>query len=371
MTNETALEPTQSEEAVTQSTSIFDELDAESSAEEVPEETAEIEAGAEEATEEEDDSNWLPSEQLKEFTPEVIAKYAKRYGYTDEEIKADPRLARFLKDKINSDIEIANRKKAEEEAANEAEQEEVEQAEEPTPLPPAEAWAQMEKTLNTIVDEITNPEVAMAWVDRLAKADGIADKKERAVQIAKVFTFGMSNAMRDLLPRYLNDGNWLQNQFRSFLDQNLPGISDSHYESSLASAVESVRSSNPQFATMPKFGTPEWNAAAQKADQIMPDLKTVKFFDKQGRELPRLERFKRMTDIMFKLATNQPGAVAQAEKAIQTGERIAAEKTQRKKNATLGAGQSKGLAPKATSNDDLFGAPGEIVVSQKLIGKQS
>lgn len=354
------------------STSIFDELDEQeqSSTEQATEDTEGAETDAVEGETESDDPNWLPSEQLRVFPPEVIAKYAKRFGYTPEEIGADERLANALSKMINSDIEIANRKKAEEEAANQEEEEQEES--EPTPkLEPAEAWAQMEGTLNTIVDRITDTAVAKTFVARLAKADAIKDADERAIAVTKTLTFGMANALRDLLPMYLNDGNWLQNQFQAFMETYAPGLGDSHYQTSLSSTVEAIRASNPKFANIPRFGSREWSEAEIKADAIAPDLKTAKFFDEQGREVSRLERFKRMTEIMFRLATNQPGAVAQAEKAIETGKKVERDNAQRKTNAKLGAGQSKGLAPKSTGNDDLFGAPGEISISGKLIGKQS
>jgi hypothetical protein len=378
--NATTVEPSHESatETTQQSTSIFDELDAEeqSSTEQAAEEPETAEAETVDGTDESDDPNWLPSEQLRVFPPDVVAKYAKRFGYTPEEIAADPRLANALSKMINSDIEIANRKQAEEEAEGAEEETEEEQTEPTQKLEPAEAWAQMETTLNTIVDKVTDPVVAKAFVSRLAKADAIKDPDERAVAVAKTFTFGLANALRDLLPMYLNDGNWLQNQIKGYIEQSLPGLSDSHFNSSLTSTVESVRSSNPQFAKMPKFGTTEWAAAEQRGAELAPGMETAKFHypighPKAGQELPRMEQFAKKTELLFRLLTNQPGAVAQAEKAIETGKKVERDNAQRKTNAKLGAGQSKGLVQKSTGNDDLFGAPGEIALSGKLIGKQS
>jgi len=53
-------------------------------------------------TEEADDPNWLPDEQQNVFPDDVVAKYGRRYGYTAEEIAADPRIRQALHDKINS-----------------------------------------------------------------------------------------------------------------------------------------------------------------------------------------------------------------------------------------------------------------------------
>ncbi len=58
------------------------------------------------AEEDETADDWLPTEQEKEFPLAILQKYAPRYGYTAEEIAADPRLQVVLKDKLNSDIYV-------------------------------------------------------------------------------------------------------------------------------------------------------------------------------------------------------------------------------------------------------------------------
>jgi hypothetical protein len=68
-------------------------------------------------TDEADDPNWLPDKQQKVFPDDVIAKYGRRYGYTQEQIQANPSLRQLLHDKINSDIFIASQR-AEAEAGN-------------------------------------------------------------------------------------------------------------------------------------------------------------------------------------------------------------------------------------------------------------
>ena len=362
----------ETEEVAQPSGSIFDdpELEEQSSVESGEgEEVAQGEADVTSETENED-ADWLPEEQLKVFRPEDVARYAKRYGYTQEEIEADPRLARFLHDKINTDIEIANRRKAEEEAEQAEEEETTEEAEPTRELDPAQAQAHIETELNRVVDQITDPKVAVAFTKRLAEADAIKDPEQRAVAVTKALTFGMSNALRDLLPAYLGGENgWLQRQIESYIEAKMPGLGESHTQASLAQTVDALRS-NPEYTSMPKFGTPEWDAAAQKAAEMMPGMENVKFHDpKTGRELPRMEQFKRKAEIMFRLLTKQPGAVAQATKAIETGKQVERANQQRKTLGKLGAGQSKGLAPKSTGNDDIFGSPGEIQVTQRLVGK--
>jgi hypothetical protein len=40
------------------------------------------------------------------FPADVLAKFATRYGYTAEELQGDPRIARIVQEKLNSDIYI-------------------------------------------------------------------------------------------------------------------------------------------------------------------------------------------------------------------------------------------------------------------------
>ena len=75
---------------------------------ETQQEGSETEAAPADAQQtEKDDPNWLPDDQQKVFPDDVIAKYAKRYGYTEEQIWENPGLRQLLHDKINSDIFLA------------------------------------------------------------------------------------------------------------------------------------------------------------------------------------------------------------------------------------------------------------------------
>jgi hypothetical protein len=348
-----------------QSTSIFDELEQEQSSTETAGEETEVDAGATEGeTEEEESTDWLPNEQLKEFPAEVIAKYAKRYGYTEEEL-ADPRIQRILKDKINSDIEIAKFHSQEEETEDE-EEETVPEQKEPTRIDPAAR----ETLINNLVHQITDKATAVKFVGRLAEADKIQDPEQRAVAVTEALTAGLANVLPDLVVAAIGgEGGWLQQQFQSFLENALPGIGQTHLQTSYASTIETLRTSNPAYASMPRFGTPEWNQAAEQAAEMMPGMESVVFTGKDGQALPRHQQFQKKAELMFRILTNQPGAVATAEKAIEKGKQIERETAQRKTNAKLGAGQSKGMNRPSTGNDDLLGAPGEIQLNQRLVGR--
>lgn len=381
MDNETAtLEPTQESTAVTESSgSIFDDPEPEEQSSVESESTEGVAEGEAEAETQgaDDDTNWLPDEQSKVFKDADYARYAKRYGLTEEQA-SDPQIRRILHDKINSDIEIADRKKLEQQAEQE-EEETSEEELEPTPqLKPEEEQAQHIQRINSFVDQITDTQTAKAFVERLAKADTIKDPEQRAVEVTKALTFGMANAFPDMLLGFLGigqAGGWLEQQIAGYINAKMPGLGEAHLQSSIASTIDAVRSSNPKYSKMPQFGTPEWKSAALKAEELMPAMKYVQFFYPTGhprerQPMDRLEAVAEKAKLMFDLIGNAPGAVQQAEKAIETGKKVERENIQRKSLAKLGAGQSKGLTAKSTGNDDLFGTPGEVTISHKLIGKQ-
>lgn len=356
----------QSHESTTETTqpttSIFDELDEQeqSSTEQAVDETEQaVEAESVEGDTEGEDSNWLPSEQLKVFPPDVLARYAKRFGLTIEEISADTRLANLVSKAINSDIHIEAQKKAEEEAANEPE--EVAEAVEPTAEEAAALQTQREQKLTEFVHQITDKSTAVKFTQRLATADKIEDPEQRSVAVAEALTLGMANVFPDIFDAYFGGpGGKLEQMIGNYINANLPGLSESTQQTMRAQTVDRVASTNPKFAALNlKFGTPEFMAAAERAAKILPGMETV--------PLP----FEQKVKMMFNLLTNAPGAVANATAAIEKGKEVERDSKQRKTNATLGAGHSKGLAAKTTGNDDLFGAPGEIQISQRLIGKQS
>jgi hypothetical protein len=376
MANEetTTLEPTQGADTEAQPyVSIFDEPEEQEQSSAEPGEVEEVAEGGSEHSDEPEtvDSEWLPSEQLKVFPAEVIAKYAKRFGYSPEDIAADERLANALSKMINSDIHIAEQKRLAEEAEHAEQEEEPEQELEPTQhTDPVQAQAHREAQINQFVDRVTDPKVAVKFTEDFTKAFEIKDPEARGVAVTKALTRGITNLFPDLISAFIGGkGGYLENAIANYMGQNFEGLGESHAVNARTGVVDSLRLSNPAFSAMPKFGTPEFEAAAAKAAKILPGFENVKFYDARGNELPRIEQFKNKAEAMFRILTQQPGAVANAAKAIETGRKVERESVQRKSLGKLGAGQSKGLAKPLTGNDDLFGAAGEVAISQRLVGK--
>ena len=85
----------------------------------------------------------------------MIAKYGKRYGYTQEQIQANPSLRQLLHDKINSDIFIASQQAAAEAGTEEEPTLETETEEQPqtaTVADPVEQRKQYYAALDQFVD---------------------------------------------------------------------------------------------------------------------------------------------------------------------------------------------------------------------------
>jgi hypothetical protein len=106
---------------------------------------------------EQDVPNWLPDEQQKVFTDDAIARYAKRYGYTQEQIEQNPQLRQLLHDKINSDIFLAKMRDGQ-----------SEDGEEPT-LKTDEAEAGAPQTQTDPAEQALSVDVALAHSFRLPR----------------------------------------------------------------------------------------------------------------------------------------------------------------------------------------------------------
>lgn len=313
------------------------------------EEQAEVEAGEEEEAEG-DDADWLPEEQLKEFPPEVIAKYAKRYGYTAEEIAADPRLAKALHDKINSDIEIARRA-----AEQTDEEEQEEQTEEPAEAMPdaKEAFKQFTERAQSFTDQITDPEVAEKFITDFTKAFDIKDPRERAVTATKVLTMGMLNVLRDALPAFLGDGEGRRGLISQLLESQYEGFQDTVRSNSHSRVWAEIVASDPAFESLPAYDTKPnsaWNKAIGEVAELVPGFED---FTIPGKS--KLEVFRKKCEIAARLLSGgkTTASVDAANKAVETGRRNAEDSRKRKLLGKLGAGQTKGTIQTRHGSDPL------------------
>lgn len=355
----TVLEPTQGTEELSAENQEL--LSPESSAEET--EVQGNEGTSATAGAESEQAYQLPDEQSKVWSESDLQEYADNRYPELAKILADQNLPeptrkqvrQILHDKLNGDIYIA---KLQQEEETEEDAEEIEEKPEPTQqLSKEQQWQQIETTLNNMVDEVTDPAVAEAFVKRLAEADAIKDPKQRAVAVTKTLSFGMANLLRDLLPRYLEDGGWLDKRIGGFINTNYEGFGDNYKTQGYQSTWESIRQSNPKFGTLPAYGTSEWMEAAREAASILPGFENAIFTDAQGKALSPMKNFQKKAEAMANILTRARGKnVEEVAKAVETGKQQQRLTQSRRSNAQLGAGKTKGQIVQTTGDDPLKAA---------------
>jgi hypothetical protein len=360
-----------------QSTSIFDEPEVEeteSIAGDEPStsavETEESTEGAEpevEAQSDEEDTEYLPSEQSKVFPVEELARYGKRYGYTLEEIQADPRLQSALKDKINSDILIQQQKDAESQLAEEEPALEEEQVEQPQ-LAPAEARAQWFKSVESFVDQTTDPEVAKQFAEELSSVTDPKTGKVDPVKITRAFSkFGVNlinTALPALIPQVLQGAlRQMYPEIDSIMEYQADQMNKPMYQQQWSK----VKSSNPDFQTLPDFGTADFRPWAMETAAKIPNFDNMRFVGANGQPLSKEQTAYAKYNLLAQVGLGQRVTPAIVKQAAETGKRQAAESQKKKLAGNLGAGQSKGqIAAKKTGNSDIFGDVGEVALSSRL-----
>lgn len=311
-----------------------------------------------EETEPAEEEYQLPDEQSKVFPEEELQKFAdKRYPelaklLADQALPEPTRkqVRQILHDKLNSDIRLKEIADAEEQEAER--EEEQEQAPEPTQQADPEAWNQ---AVTQFVDNVTDEAVAEKFFTDLNAATALKDPKQRAVQFTKVLSAGMANLAKDLIPAILFGAQGQAGMLDNYIESRYEGLSESHTTALRTGDWDSVRQSDPAYANLPAFGTPEFIAAAQKAAALVPGIENAVFRDNQGKVLPPRQQFIEKSKLLAKLAsgTATQSTVEKATKAVETGKRLQKESSNRKSLANLGAGQTKGqIAPVTQSGID-------------------
>lgn len=305
---------------------------------------------------EQEDENWLPDEQSKVFPDDVVAKYAKRYGYTAEDLAADPRITKALHDKINSDIFIAQQKAAQttEEPTLEDETETEPEATQP-PLEPTEArkqyYAQVDKFIDSYVDKQAITEAGTELlkamgVDVASQQPEVQALVRNAPVIGRTLARFGADLVNTMLPRML------PNMLPELVENRYPSFG-SMYEKSLYNlAWENVRT-DPQYAALPNYGTKEFQQAARQAAAKYPGFEQMVFTDQRtGAPLPTAQQAAMKYAILAKEMAGQRVDPAVVTQAVETGKKLERSTDQKRKaGAVLGAGQSKGKL--ATGGDDV------------------
>lgn len=309
----------------------------------------------------------LPDEQLKVFPDTEIQKYAEKRYPNLAPLLANPELkahvTQILHDKLNGDIYIENIRRASEQELEEQTEEEPETLPVAGPTPTQE---QLTQEINTFVDRVTDPAVAQNYFKALNEAtlkaigpNGDGKGGDGGVQFMKVLSQGAVNLMRDAIPALLGGQNGLlENFIGDYLKTNYEGLDVSHQQQVQQNEWDNVRASDPKYANLPAYGTPEWTAAHVKAEQMVPGIKNAVFTDGRGNILPPRQQFAAKAQLAAKLIAGTATAqnVQVAAEAVETGKRIATEAAQRKQNGNLGAGQTRGKITQGTQPQGIDGA---------------
>lgn len=322
---------------------------------------AEQTAGAQpESTEE--SAYQLPSSQSKVFSEEAIQDFAQnRYPelaklLNDQTLPEQSRkhIRQVIHDKLNGDIYIQELQSAEP-----GEEEEAEETEEPTQqVDPAQLKEHWNQAVTQFVDRVTDPQVAQTFTDNFVKAFDIKDPQQRALAVTKTLSGAAVNLMRDAVPELLfspgPDGKTLIDRYMESKYEGLPGMVKT---TSYGQAWDNLRQSDPRFANVPAYNTPQWHEAIAQVAQMVPGFENAVFTDRNGRVLSPYQNFVEKSKVAISLMSNRPGVAAQAvvdaKKAVETGKKVERESTRLKNNAQLGAGQSRGQISSATGGDPL------------------
>jgi len=384
-------------EAETAAETEVEEVDQELASEGLETEVPETQ----EVQEEETPDDWLPTEQEKEFPLDVLVKFGKRYGYTPEEIQADPRLQNTLKDKLNSDIYIAQFNQDEqniglEETTPRAEETPAETTANATPTDPRAAYYQRvdgmisqldQKSLNELgtgllqafgvntdvakLDQmLANPKLSP---EQRAEVQGAKALTQNAAKVGQTLARGAVDLILSTLPSVLPE----------IMEAVAPGLLTDHASyrerSTYASAWQEVTSKpNPQtgqpiYSNLPTYGTKEFGALVRKAESqlgLQPGaLGAMVFRGVDGKPLPAMDQARQAYALVAKVASGQRVAPAVVQRAVSAGRQQ--ERTQQQRRAVggaLGAGQTSRQFEQSEETDPIRDALHEEIVRQNSQG---
>jgi len=319
-----------------------------------------VEEEAQTQAEGESADDWLPTEQEKVFPPEVLEKYAPRYGYTAEELQADPRLARLVQDKLNSDIYINQLRQNDE--SPEIEEVEEQPRQEPTqPIAP-ENWAAY---VDQVAQRYIDPKMADHFANNFLKSFGVkeAASPEMAKGLAHVFTSGVINVLNSVLPDLLNSQVGARTFFQDLMERNYEGFSESHevtnYERAWLKASAGVK--DLAGKSLRDLG-PQLQEAATRFAGSPEEFENMQFRGKDGKPLSPYQNAVKKYSVLAKMMTNQKLTSQEAASFVEAGKKAARIAQVRREAGNLGSGKSNGqIAGKTTSgqfqtNSDLFDA---------------
>lgn len=253
-------------------------------------------------------------------------EYLTRYKLTAEQANANPSIAHLVLDKAAADELIAKAPK------EEVKKEEVKQN------PPTDLDAHF-KTVLERANTYTDPKVMDYAVTKLEAA------KNTREQLDALMGF-MENYLETALPQKFP--NVLQGFTSAQEKANNERIAAHN------SAWEPIQAGNPNLKDKDAL------TAYTEAEKLEPELV-------QNAALTPAQRMKTVALVLGGRKAEAEVVAAAAEKGKEQGAKAAKKEALGK----LGAGQSTGaIAKKTTGNDDIFGAPGEVAMTNRLVSKK-
>lgn len=325
-----------------------------------------IEQSTAQEVEQEETSDWLPSEQEKVFPDDVLEQYAaKRYPKILAMVKADPgnaELRQLLHDKLNTDIHLRDQQSRQE--FEEQENEEAEARQEPT-QPQQITFEQHLQNVQRIADQVTDPQMASAFASQFLQAFGVkeAPSPEVAQQLTRTMTtFGL-NLMNTVLPQMLNAPMGNDKTFiQSLIEQHYEGFGETHEQTTYERAWQKALSSDPRFQSLPGFrdkGSDELRIkAAEKYAGSVEDFEAIQFKGKDGKALSPYQNAVKKYSVLARIMAGEKVSPAEAAKFVQAGKKAERRSQLSRSAGNVSSGKSNQQISSSSNgfetNNDLF-----------------
>jgi hypothetical protein len=141
-------------------------------------------------------------------------------------------------------------------------------------------------------------------------------------------------------------------QLPALLESILPGVTAKYYESVIGDTWDSTLDSDPNFASLPRFGTNEFSVAAEQVYAANPWLESFDPKDAHGNPLPLQDALRTKATVVAQLLTGVQVTPETLAQAVQTGKKQAvAAQSRVAASRVMGAGKSKGEF-QPSENDD-------------------
>ncbi len=313
---------------------------------------------AEEAVATEAEDTWLPDEQQKIFPQEVVAKYGTRYGYTAEEIAADPRLLRTLTERMNQDIYVDQLRKDQELQDLREPEQQPGPTQQQQQLPSREQYFQQ---LDSLVQQKTDPQVAKSFHADFLRAFNVHEEEIAKVpqETALKFTHTLTNAMLNALNTFAPDV--IDPRLGSRLEQDFPQFGKMYERATYANAWDEVRNSDEAFSSLPDFGTKEFrNALRDAATALAGSPERFQEMVFRTAKTPA-ENARMKYELLAKQIIGKGSNPAVVKQAFEAGAKKGKQQAQQSAGRQLGtpvtpkaASAKQVQSPKFSTNQDIF-----------------